>query len=438
MDKVLRWCLAQRLFSRGETVVAALSGGADSVAMLHLLLSLRGELGISVRAAHYNHRLRGGASDRDEAFCRALCEELDVPLAVGAGDVAAYAGERGMSVELAARKLRYDFLLAQDGLVATAHTAGDNLETVLLNLTRGTALRGLCGIPPKRGRIVRPILCLTRGEILDYLDANGLPHVEDASNAEPFCRRNRVRQRAVPVLLEENPALLRNLSNTLVALRGDEDYLLELADGLLERARLADGYDVKPLSEAPAPVRVRALRRFLEDAGLRDVSGAHLDAVCALLHSGPSAKLSLPGGLTVRRVYGVLTAQTPDLPPFSPFLLPLPGEAALSAGRSLVCAGPLSFHPELSGMVLKLEAPPLVRPRREGDRLRLSGGSKTLKKWMIDRKLPAARRGGLPVLELDGTVIAAWGVGIDPAFRPKAGEACYRLTMKDKGEVSQV
>lgn len=438
MDKVLRWCVEQRLFSRGETVVAALSGGADSVAMLHLLLSLRGALGISVRAAHYNHRLRGEASDRDEAFCRALCEELHVPLAEGTGDVAGYADEQGMSLELAARKLRYDFLLAQEGLVATAHTAGDNLETVLLNLTRGTALRGLCGIPPRRGRIVRPVLCLTRREILDYLDANGLPHVEDASNAEPFCRRNRVRQRVVPVLLEENPALLRNLSRTLAALREDEDYLMELADGLLERARLEGGYDVKTLAEAPAPVRVRALRRFLEDAGLHGVSGAHLDAVCALLRSGPPAKLSLPGGLTVRRVYGVLTVQAQEFPAFSPFLLPLPGETALSDGRRLICAGPLSYHSELSGMILKLEAPPLVRPRRKGDRLRLSGGSKTLKKWMIDRKLPAAQRGGLPVLELNGTVIAAWGVGVDPAFQPKAGEVCYQLTIKDKGEVSQL
>ena len=190
-SKVLAWCRGRALFPAGATVTAALSGGADSVAMLHLLRSLKGELGITLRAAHYNHHLRGEASDRDEDFCRELCHELGVPLRCGGGDVAAFARERKISLELAARKLRYDFLLSGDGLVATAHNAGDSLETVLMNLTRGAALRGLCGIPPKRDCVVRPLLCLSRREIEDYLACHGLPHVNDESNCGAFCRRNK-------------------------------------------------------------------------------------------------------------------------------------------------------------------------------------------------------------------------------------------------------
>ena len=190
-NKILVWCREQALFPSGAHVVCAVSGGADSVAMLHALCALRAELGITVSAAHFNHRLRGAESDRDEAFVRTLCQTLGVSLSVSGADVAAHAARTGESVEEAARELRYAFFAQLDGLIATAHTADDNLETVLLNLTRGTSLRGLCGIPPKRERIVRPMLCLTRREIEAYLTENALAHVEDSTNAAPDARRNR-------------------------------------------------------------------------------------------------------------------------------------------------------------------------------------------------------------------------------------------------------
>lgn len=428
--KVLAWCREQRLFPAGATVTAALSGGADSTAMLHLLLSLRDELGIALEAAHYNHHLRGDASDRDEEFCRALCGSLGVPLRRGGGDVAAFARERKISVELAARKLRYEFLLSGGGLVATAHNANDNLETVLMNLTRGAALRGLCGIPPKRDRVVRPLLCLSRREIEDYLSRHGLPYVNDESNSEDFCRRNRIRRAAVPALLAENPSLPDNLSRILRALRDDEELLAAQADALLSEAERAGGFDAGTLMNAPRPLRRRALRRLLENAGLRDVTAAHLEGAEALLQSGPSARLDFPGGVTLRRIYALVTAQTEDWGSFAPVPLPVPGETSLSGGRTLQCNGPLSFDSKLPGLLVKPPGPLLVRPRRKGDRMRLSGGEKSLKKLLIDKKIPAARRDGLPVLEWEGQIIAVWGVGTDPAFRPKAGETCYQILLQ--------
>lgn len=431
VHKVLTWCREQSLFPPGARVTAALSGGADSVAMLHLLRSLSGELNITLEAAHYNHHLRGEASDRDEDFCRTLCRDLSVPLRVGGGDAAARARERKCSVELAARELRYDFLLSADGFTATAHNAGDDLETILMNLTRGSALRGLCGIPPKRDRIVRPLLCLSRREIEDYLAQHGLPHVEDESNAENFCRRNRIRHTVVPALLAENPSLPDNVSRTLAALREDEAFLCAQAAALTERARRDNGYDTGVLLSAPRPLRRRALRQILEEAGLHNVTAAHLESADALLLRGPSARLPLPDGVTLRKVYNVVTTGAQCWAPFAPFTLPMPGEVMLPGERMLQCRGPLPFDPSLPGLLLTLPGPPVIRPRRQGDRLRLSGGGKSIKKLFIDYKIPVYVRPGLPVVEWEGRPIAAYGVGTDPAFRPQGPAApCYQILLQ--------
>ena len=424
-DKVLAWCRTQRFFTPGTTVIAAMSGGADSVAMTYLLLQLREELDITLEAAHYNHHLRGEESLRDENFCRALCQTWGLQLHVGGGDVAAEAARSGQSIEQAARRLRYGFLTALGGTVATAHTAEDNLETVLLNLTRGTALRGLCGIPPARNGIVRPVLCLTRSEIEAYLAQHRLSHVTDSTNLEDSCLRNRIRHHVLPVLTAANPALAARTLELTGDLRADEAHLQQEAAALLASARRDGGYAVDILSAAPAPIRSRALRRLAEDGGVRDLTGAHLDTLEALLRAGPSAEIQLPG-LTMRREYDLLCPGEAGDTAFSPFPLPLPGSHPLPGGRTLLCEGPLPFDRQ-PGLYLNLSRPPLVRPRRSGDVLTLPGGTKSLKRLMIDRKIPAALRPGVPVLELDGRVAAVPGIGADPMYLPQPGALCYRI-----------
>lgn len=198
------------LLPQNGGVLCAISGGADSVYLLCRLCELRESLGLRVWAAHYNHCLRGAESDRDEDFVRALCAGLGVEAYFGRGDVAAFARENGLGTEGAARRLRYEFLeqtadaLGADA-IATAHTADDNAETMLLNLARGAGLRGLCGIPPRRGRVIRPILGVTREEIDAYLEGQGVAHVEDSSNAGDDYARNRIRHHAVPALRSVNP-----------------------------------------------------------------------------------------------------------------------------------------------------------------------------------------------------------------------------------------
>ena len=182
----------------GGTVLCALSGGRDSMAMLHILSRLAEE-GFRVAAAHFNHRLRS-AADRDEAFVRDWCRERDIPLTCGAGDVRTFAAREGLGIEDAARKLRYAFLetAARDmgaDRIATAHHREDNAETVLLHLLRGTGLQGLGGIAPVRGKIVRPLLETSRAEIDEYVQRNSIPYVEDESNQDTHFTRNRLRRR---------------------------------------------------------------------------------------------------------------------------------------------------------------------------------------------------------------------------------------------------
>ncbi|MEE0787085.1 MAG: tRNA lysidine(34) synthetase TilS, partial [Oscillospiraceae bacterium] len=199
--EVLSWCRREALFSPGAQVVCAVSGGADSMAMLCCLRELAAELSVYVRAAHFNHRLRGAESDGDEAFVRAFCAAEGIELVCGAPEKPARSEEE-------AREQRYAFLdsIPCDA-IAVAHTAEDNLETLLQHLLRGSGLRGLGGIPPRRGRYVRPLLAVSHAQAREYLRARGTGWREDATNAEDGCQRNRLRHGVLPLLAAETPEL---------------------------------------------------------------------------------------------------------------------------------------------------------------------------------------------------------------------------------------
>lgn len=443
-NKILVWCREQRLLEPGAEVCCAVSGGADSTAMLVCLLALREDLNITVRAAHYNHHLRGAESDRDEAFVRSLCERLGVPLTVSGGDVAARARETGESVEEAARKLRYAFLERLGCTIATAHNADDNAETVLLNLVRGTALRGLCGIPPKRGKIVRPMLCVTRREIESYLLEKQLPHMEDSTNAAPDALRNRLRLEVLPLLRRENPSLSEVLLRGSLLLRQDEDYLEQLAHTALDSARQDSGWSCAALLAQPEAIRTRAVRAMLAQIAAPKLTSAHIRAVDALLTSGnPSAEASLPGGWTARRQYDLLTlCRKADAPAWLPVRLNTDGITELPAlGLRISCRriarleknsenqnSPSTFVCRCD-MIDKI--PELwARPRAPQDALRLPGGRRTLKRLMIDRKIPAAQRGLLPVIADEAGILGVCGIGPDTGRLAQEGLPAIRICIE--------
>lgn len=439
-NKVLRWCRDEALFEPGTQVVCALSGGTDSVAMLHCLLSLREELGIHLSAAHYNHHLRGAESDRDEAFVRTLCQTWNVPLIVSGGDVSSRAEQTGESVEEAARKLRYAFLESLDQTIATAHNADDNLETTLLNLLRGTSLRGLCGIPPKRDKIVRPVLCLTRMELASYLKENNLPHVEDSTNAATDVLRNRLRHEVIPLLRRENPSVSETVLRGSLLLRKDEAFLEQLAEQTIKSSEQENGWRCSVLLAQPEAIRSRAVRKLLRRVNAPKLTCAHVESVCALLTSEkPSAQVSLPGGWTARRCYDLFTLQKERASSWQPVRLCIPGTTEIpKLGLRIVChvekclQKKEEFQKSTSTFACKcdmIENTPEIwaRPRQTGDEMCLTGGHRSLKRILIDRKIPSSLREELPVFADASGVIGVYNVGCNLDRLPAEGDCAVYI-----------
>lgn len=425
------------LVSAGDRVIAAVSGGADSMALLWCLHSFRGELGISLCAAHFNHGLRGADADQDEAFVRSFCEEHNIEFTAGRADVAAFAKESDMTLEEAAREKRYAFLLSLPGdKLATAHNADDNAETVLLHLLRGSGLRGLCGIPPVRGKIVRPLLPFTREEILRFLNEERILWREDATNAADDCLRNRLRHRVMPLLYAEAPDLQKKLLRQGELLRGEDELLDELARELLVFD--GEGYRIVPILSADDALQKRALRLILREYLPQNAAQTHIAALQSLLRSGdPSAQIALPGGLTARRRYDALVLTDGEETTFPETALRVPGVTRIPALRLRVtCAVAENFQKQentafqfavkydmIATDALKL------RPRRTGDRMQMDGGyTKTLKKLLIEQKIPRDRRERLPVLTDGRRVIAVLGLGVSADCRADAGERALVIT----------
>lgn len=400
LNKLASFIRQQDMIREGDSVICAVSGGADSVALLFGLYLLRDKLGFTLGAAHFNHHLRGEESDRDEAFVRRFCDRYDIPLTVGGGEVKP--GAKGL--EAAARDARYTFLKSLPGKIATAHTADDNAETILMHMLRGTGLKGLGGITPIYGNIIRPMLLVTRQDVEAFLEEYYLSHIEDSSNAADQFLRNRLRHDVVPLLTRENPSFARCVSEMALRLRRDEDYL----DTQLQPEIPC----VPELRKLHPALRMRYLERFLKDCGVSEPEQSHLETAQALIFSDkPSAKASFPGGVILARNYDRLE-RLPDAAAPDASELSFDGSTELPQWGIRVICKPAS-EPECH--VDRFTFVPcgklVVRSREAGDSLRLSGGTKSLKKLMIDRKIPAAMRNRIPVLADEAGVVAVAGIG---------------------------
>ncbi len=422
------------LLPRDGLILCAVSGGADSV---YLLLRLA-EMGYAVAAAHYNHQLRGAESDRDEAFVRDLCRERDIPFVSGRGDVRALAEKEKLGIEEAARALRYAFLEeAADALgaavIATAHTADDNAETLLLALARGTGLNGLGGIPPRRGRIVRPMLGVTRREVEDYLRGRNAAWVEDATNADDAFARNRVRHGAVPVLETVDPAFLRTAGRTAALCREDEAYLCDLARAFIREHGGEDWLDARALAAQPWPVASRAVRLM---AG-RSLTAGHTRAILKAARDGgaadvPGLRAARTGG--ERLVFGVKAAA-----PLPERTLDLPGrvflpEAGLLAAAEKFTGCPQVVHKSYNIFYFQCEniyGSITLTGRRPGDRFRPAGRgcTKEVRRLLAEAGVPAWERDAVPVVRDEAGILAVYGVGqAERAFaRPGDGGTVAKI-----------
>lgn len=401
-SKLLSMIRRYEMVKPGDKVICAVSGGADSMALLWCMWLEKERLGIKVEAAHFNHHLRGEESNRDQAFVQDFCQFHDIPLHLGGGQVKA--GKKGL--EAAARDARYAFLRSLDGMIATAHTANDNAETVLMHLVRGSSLRGLGGITPKGPGLIRPMLDVTREEVEAFLARNWIAHVDDSSNGGDDFLRNRIRHQVMPLLIKENPSLSENLSAMAQRLRQDE--------AALEAASEVEFPPfVQTLRAMEPALRRRALERFLRQSGAIEPEAKHIaQAEALVMCENPSAYARFPGGIILRRCYDRLEVGK-EAVVLAERELPVGGSVELpEIGMRVVC-----LPEKQEGICVTVRGKLHVRCRKPGDQITLAGGTKDLKKLFIDRKIPRHQRLAIPVIADDAGVVYAYGIGVNLAQR---------------------
>ncbi len=309
--KVKQTIERHHMLNPGDTVLVALSGGADSMALLNVLYSLKDEYSINLCAAHFNHCIRGEEAKRDEDFCVEICREMGIELFVGSADIPALAKHNGIGVEECGRQERYAFFecVAPGAKVATAHTLSDCEETFLFNLARGASLKGLTSIPPVRDNIIRPLIDCSRDDIERYCEQNNIAYVTDSTNLQDEYTRNRLRHKAVPELKKVNPSFDSAFSRCVNSLREDEELLSMLSNAAVERARLADGFLTEPVTVLHPSLRRRAVATVIEELTGEKPQAHHIEAVCGIIEAGGDTQIL--GGISLRACSGVLRRVKP-------------------------------------------------------------------------------------------------------------------------------
>lgn len=389
IDKVIAAVEKYSMLKNGGKVIVALSGGADSVALLHSLISIKEKYNISISAAHLNHLLRGEEADRDERFCKILCENYNIPFYLRRRDIRAISAERKISEELCGRQERYSFFdeiaNGQNAVVATAHTASDNAETLLFNLTRGSSLSGAAGIPPVRGKYIRPLIRCTRGEIESYCELNGLEYVTDSTNLSDGYTRNKIRHKVIPALRELNPRLEESMLRFCESAALAADYISRQADGLLQLAKTSGGYSASVLSEADEAVLNGALVQLCGENTDFSVESRHIELLKGIIRRGGAVDL---GGYTAVCRQGLLRF-SPKKKPGTIDCIPFEGSISFTSGSKTFTASMNDSYTELKDLVF--------RTRQNGDRFTFSrrGITKPLRKALNEKRIPAERRGSL-------------------------------------------
>lgn len=414
----------------GSRVLCAVSGGADSMYLLCRMLEIAEERNITVLCAHYNHNQRGMESDRDEAFVRNFCETRNVPF---------FTERLGSELhsEQKLRAARYDFLrrTAREQAcqwILTAHTADDQLETQLLNLARGTGLRGLSGIPPTRGDLLRPMLQITRAEIEAWLRSHEISYVEDSSNHSDDYARNRIRHEAVPALRSVNSAAVRHAAEAAERLREDDAYLNALAEQFLNEQ--GNSPTAEALRCLPRPIRARVFQALCGGK----LSATHMEALHDFCSGSEAASLDMPD-IRVTKEQGRLrfgAAPSERLP-----ILELYPDAVVVLSRfglRVTVSEPMTFqeiHNTLTVYHFKSDAirgKLTLTSRRPGDKIRLVGRgcTKKISDLLQEQRVPLSKREQVPVLRDDAGPLAVCGFGLAERCAAKPGDLAIRVNIE--------
>ncbi len=461
LDKIRRTIQKYHMLNPGEHVIAAVSGGPDSVALLHVLISLASEYELTLSVAHLNHGLRGSESDAEEQLVRQLSKERGISCSVKRIDLQALrkCDRRKCSLEDIGRQERYEFftaLAAEIGAsrIALGHHREDQAETVLMNFIRGSGLEGLKGIRPVRdGCFIRPLLEVSRKDILDFLQAEHLPFLEDSSNSEDHFLRNRIRHHMIPLLQElYNPRIIDTLNRLAEIARREDDCLKSIVDHILEDLLITSlseegtvGISISRLHELDEALQHRLVKSLLERCALspRRVAFTHIQAVANLCREEKSVGLLfLPGNVLVRREYDNLKFSLSEANTRSELNSPLKNQKVIGFSYALEIPSVTEIE-EVNRVVKtafiekdelgffnvtrnsacfdfdKIEPPLVIRNRREGDRFQPLGmaGTKKLKSYFIDEKVPRRQRDLIPLLADRHSVVWIAGLRLSERVR---------------------
>ncbi len=409
-------------------IVVALSGGADSMCLLYFLEKHKKELNITLEAAHINHNIRGEEAKSDEFFVRNYCADKSIKLTVFDENIPLLAAQSGESEELTGRKIRYERLYSIDdtSLIATAHNLDDSAETALINMIRGTGLKGLCGITPKRERIIRPLIDCEKSEIISFCKINNIPFVTDSTNFESKYTRNKLRNLVFPVFQQINPSFLTSFSRMAQILGGYENFLDETTSEIVSNAKIQTGYSVSEFLRVPAGLLSRVISHAVFELSGELCEASHSNEIIEKLECGGS--INITNSKIIRSDGKTLFLFKPEMKnEYSSFKIKCPKpEGKIFFNNKTI---EMQIKTEKFENILQNVNNPLftnlldydtisgnicIRTRTDGDKIRLKsrGCTKTLKNLFNEKKLTAAERAGRIILADDEGIVFVEGFSV--------------------------
>ncbi|MEX1377381.1 MAG: tRNA lysidine(34) synthetase TilS [Eubacteriales bacterium] len=457
--KVHSFIKGNQLIAKNETVVVGLSGGVDSMVLCDILMLYKREVNFKIFAAHMDHRLRD-ESGEDAFFVAAYCSKNNIPLYTASADVQIEASEAKVSIETAARYMRHGFFTTiinehKNAKLALAHHMNDMAETILMRLIRGSSIDGLSPMPEKDGHIIRPLMCLTREEVMQYAKEQGIKWCEDKSNSDTKYTRNYIRHELIPEIEKNiNPSVVHTLCSQAKSFKEDSGFMGEIAHKAAKKAKKTDnGYMMsdEDFMYLHPSIRKRTIKILMDKLGKKfDLYEKNINAIDALFSQRRTgAVIEIPGEYEARaHVMGVeLVKKDEAKSPLEETIMAFDGATYLSTGDIIICemaekqenwSKPHSKNIQYIDY-LKLQEQPFIRPRQEGDVIHPLGasGKKKMKDYFIDKKINRWERDSIPLIAIGNEIIWVAGVGVSEKYKIDDSTTLALKISYKKGEYNE-
>ncbi len=449
ISKVFETIKQYKMLSNTDKIVIGLSGGADSVALTHFLNTIGKERKLEIIAVHVNHGIRGEEAERDENFVKKFCSDLSVRLVIKKVNIVKISKNLKIGIEEAGRKIRYEIFKGISGSIcnakiATAHTLSDNAETVIMRLISGTSLKGLCGIPPVRENIIRPLINIKRSEVELYCQDNNLKYVNDSSNYEKDYTRNKIRLEIIPKFKNINPDFENSVKRAAEALQEDNLYLESAANQTLESLKVASGYDSEKIQKLPGAIKSRVIFKILSSFTRKRIEQKHLKNVSKMLKTG-FGKMYIPGDKIIVCERGILKLQEEKIIKdvnWEYLIKPLNILTEIETNIIIDIVNISEYEVLRKGGKLqkffgidfdKIPKSSVFRNKRPGDKFTFPfrNITKSVKKIFNEMKIPPSQRNSIPMLACSQGIIWIDKIGVSKYYIPTKNTKKVAIIFKE-------